>query len=125
MLGCAKAEHLSVHWLREVLHLYHHGLLRNGAALHPHQWFKPLTGIFPWGNELDLLASSHLGTGLGLLELKAQASSLEAKLEEPSWQLLGQWLPPLLPASLTDGRLSFPFLGKQPSIRSCTDILQP
>lgn len=111
MLGCAEAEHLSVHWLREVLH-FCHGLLRNGAALHPHQWDNDTaTGwhVLLWENEMNLLV-------FGLLELKAQASSLEAKLEEPSWQLLGQWLPPLLPTSLTDGRFSFPFLGKQPSI---------
>lgn len=55
--------------------------------------------VFLCGNELDLLASSSLGTCLGLLELKARASSLKAKSEQPSRQLLGQWLPPLLPTS--------------------------
>lgn len=49
--------------------------------------------MFLWENELDLLVSSHLGTCLGLLELKAQASSLEAKLEEPSWQLMVGYFP--------------------------------
>lgn len=112
MLGCAEAEHLSVHGLREVLHFCHYGLLCKGAALHPHRWDNDTATdwhVILWENELDLSV-------FGLLELQAQASSLEAKLEEPSWQRLGQWLPPFLPISLTDGQFSFPFLGKQPSI---------
>lgn len=112
MLGCAEAEHLSVHGLREVLHFCHYGLLCKGAALHPHRWGNDTATdwhVILWENELDLSL-------FGLLELQAQASSLEAKLEELSWQRLGQWLPPFLPISLTDGQFSFPFLGKQPSI---------
>lgn len=46
------------------------------------------------GNELHLSAPSYSGTCLGLLELKAGASTLTAKLEEPSRQL-GVTSPPL------------------------------
>lgn len=81
-LGCAKVEHLSVHWLREVLYLNHHGLLCSGCSIASlsevcdTDWH-----VLLWENQLDLLVPSHLGTCLGFLELKAQASSLEAIAE--------------------------------------------
>lgn len=117
MLGCAKVEHLSVQWLREVLYLNHHGLLCSGCStaslseVCDTDWH-----VLLWENQLDLLVPSHLGTCLGFLELKAQASSLEAIAESVVTSP---------PASITDWwTTQLSISGKTTFVWACTDILQ-
>lgn len=113
MLIHVKAEHLSVHQLREVLIWITPGHSAMVQCCVPISGFSYRLACVSVGKRAGYFSIQLLGNLPWFAGAEgASQFLLKAKSEEPSWQLLGQWLPPLLPHHWTGGCSSFSFLRK-------------